>query len=136
MTETEARALQAKDKQPLATQAEQTKPGLVFNPAVDIYETEKELTLLADLPGVESKNLTIDLKDNVLTLIADETAPEGPNEKDVLREYSTGRYYRQFSLADTIDQSGIEAELNDGVLKLRLPKVAAATPRRITVKST
>ena len=135
MTETETKSLQAKVKKEVTTPAEQTKPGAVFYPAVDILETERELTLLADLPGVKTKDLKIDLKDNVLTLTADETPFEGPGEKDVFREYRIGSYYRQFSLSDTIDQSKIEAVLNDGVLRLTLPKVEAATPRKITVKA-
>ncbi len=135
MTESETKSLQAKEKKEVATPAELTKPGLVFNPAVDIFETERELTLLADLPGVKAKDLKIDLKDNVLTLTADEKPLEGPGEKDVIREYRTGTYYRQFSLSDTIDQSKIQAVLKEGVLKLTLPKVEAATPRKITVQA-
>ena len=135
MTESETKSLQAKEKKEVTTPAELTKPGLVFNPAVDIFETERELTLLADLPGVKAKDLKIDLKDNVLTLTADETPLEGPEEKEVVREYRNGTYYRQFSLSDTIDQSKIEALLKDGVLRLTLPKVAAATPRKIAVKA-
>jgi HSP20 family protein len=135
MTESETRSLQAKEKKEVSTPAELTKPGLVFNPAVDIFETERELTLLADLPGVKAKDLKIDLKDNVLTLTADETPLEGSGEKDVFREYRTGSYYRQFSLSDTIDQSKIEAVIKDGILRLTLPKVEAATPRKIAVKA-
>lgn len=134
MTESETKSLQAKEKKEVATPAELTKPGLVFNPAVDIFETERELTLLADLPGVNAKDLKIDLNDNVLTLTADETSLEGPGEKDVIREYRNGSYYRQFSLSDTIDQSKIEAVIKDGVLRLTLPKVEAMTPRKIRVK--
>ena len=134
MTESETKALQAKEKKEVASPAELTKPGMVFNPAVDIFETDRELTLLADLPGVKAKDLKIDLKDNVLTLAADETPLEGPGEKDVVREYRSGTYYRQFSLSDTIDQSKIEAVMRDGVLRLTLPKVEAATPRKIAVK--
>ena len=134
MAESETKSLQAKEKKEVTTPAELTKPGLVFNPAVDIFETERELTLMADLPGVKAKDLKIDLKDNVLTLTADETPLEGPQEKDLLREYRTGTYYRQFSLSDTIDQSKIEAVMRDGVLRLTLPKVEAATPRKIAVK--
>ena len=134
MTESETKSLQAKEKKEVTTPAELTKPGMVFNPAVDIFETEKELTLLADLPGVKAKDLKIDLKDNILTLTADETPLEGPGEKDVLREYRTGTYYRQFSLSDTIDQSKIEAVMRDGVLRLSLPKVEAVTPKKIAVK--
>ena len=135
MTESEIKSLQAKEKKEVSTPAELTKPGLVFNPAVDIFETEKELTLLADIPGVKPRDLKIDLNDSVLTITADETPHEGPGERDIFMEYRTGSYYRQFTLSDVIDQSKIEAVIQDGVLRLTLPKVAAATPRKIAVKA-
>ncbi|MFO7598840.1 MAG: Hsp20/alpha crystallin family protein [Candidatus Desulfacyla sp.] len=135
MTDTDSKALQAKEKAEVAAPAEQTRPGLVFTPAVDIFETEREITLLADMPGVKSKDLDIDLRDNMLTLDGDVKPPEGTAEVDVIREYRTGKYYRQFTLSQMIDQAKIDAELKEGVLRLRLPKVEAATPRRIAVKS-
>ena len=62
--------------------------------------------------------------------------PEGANEMDVIREYRMGnKYYRQFTLSRVIDQSRIEAELDDGVLRLSRPKVETATPRKITIKT-
>lgn len=134
MANTESKALQAKEKAEVTTPAEQTKPGLVFTPAVDIFETDKEITLLADMPGVKAGNLNIDLSENVLTLDGDVKAPEGDGEVDVIREYRTGKFYRQFTLSQVIDQAKINAELKDGVLRLRLPKVEAATPRKIAVK--
>jgi len=135
MADTESKALQAKEKAELTTPAEQTRPGLVFTPAVDIFETEKEITLLADMPGVKTGDLNIDLRENVLTLDGDVKSPERSGEVDVIREYRTGKYYRQFTLSQVIDQAKIDAELKEGVLRLRLPKVEAATPRRIAVKS-
>ncbi len=135
MVETESKALQAKEKAEVTTPAEQTKPGLVFSPAVDIFETDQNITLLADMPGVKAEDLTIDLREDVLTLSGEVDAPEGPDEVDVFREYRTGKYYRQFSLSEVIDQERIEAELKDGVLKLKLPKVEKAKPRKITVRS-
>ena len=135
MTDTESKALQPKEKAEVAAPAEQTRPGLVFTPAVDIFETEKDITLLADMPGVKADDLNIDLRESVLTLDGDVKPPEGEGEADVVREYRTGKYYRQFTLSQVIDQSKIDAELNDGVLRLKLPKVEAATPRKITVKS-
>jgi HSP20 family protein len=135
MADTESKTLQVKDKTELATSAEQTKPGLVFTPAVDIFETDKEITLLADMPGVRAEKLVIDLHENVLTLDGDVQSPEGDDEVDVFREYRTGKYYRQFTLSEIVDQSEIKAELQEGVLRLTLPKVKAATPRRIAVKS-
>ncbi len=135
MTDTQSKALQAKEKAEITTPAEQTRPGLVFTPAVDIFETDKEITVLADMPGVKAADLNIDLNDNVLTLDGEVQPPEGENEGDVIREYHTGKYHRQFTLSQVIDQPKIDAEMKDGVLRLRLPKVEAAKPRKITVKS-
>jgi HSP20 family molecular chaperone IbpA len=135
MADTESKALQAKEKTEVASPAEQTRSGLVFTPAVDIYETAKEIMLLADMPGVRAAGLNIDLHENVLTLDGDVNAPEGEGETDVIREYRTGKYYRQFTISEIIDQSQIEAQMRDGVLHLRLPKVEEAKPRKITVKA-
>ena len=68
MADTESRALQAKEKTEVASPAEQTVPGPVFTPVVDIFETDKELTLLADMPGVKVEDLRIDLNENVVRL--------------------------------------------------------------------
>jgi HSP20 family molecular chaperone IbpA len=135
MTDKESRELQAKGKTALSTAAESTKPGPVFAPAVDIFENEKELVLLADIPGVQSSDLTIDLNDGVLTLSGDAESPEKPTESDIFREYRTGKYFRQFTVSEVIDQAKIDAELKDGVLRLHLPKVEAAAPRKISVKA-
>ena len=135
MADTESKALQAKEKAEATSPAEQTRPGLVFTPAVDIFETDKEITLLADMPAVKAADLNIDLHENLLTLDGEVKAHEGPHEIDVIREYRTGKYYRQFTLSQVIDQAKIDAELKDGVLRLTLPKIEAATPRKISVKS-
>jgi HSP20 family molecular chaperone IbpA len=135
MADTESKALQAKEKAEVTAPAEQTRPGLVFTPAVDIFETDKEITLLADMPGVKAADLNIDLHENVLSLDGEVKPPEGDGEVDIIREYRTGKYYRQFTLSQVIDQAKIDAEMKDGVLRLRLPKVEAATPRKIAVKS-
>ena len=135
MTDAENKALQAKEKAELKSSAEGTRPGPIFAPSVDIFETDEALTLLADLPGVNAKDLTIDLKEGVLTL-SSEAVPEGESEeRDVFREYQTGKYYRKFNLSDVIDQSKIEAELKDGVLRLHLPKIEAVAPRKIEVRA-
>jgi len=127
--------IQVQEKKEVPIPAEQTKPGPVFTPAVDIFETEHEITVLADMPGVKANDLTIDLRENTLTLLG-ETAPfEGPDEQDIFVEYEVGRYYRQFTLSEVIDQAKIDAKLKDGVLRLTLPKVEKATPRKITVNA-
>jgi HSP20 family molecular chaperone IbpA len=133
MAENQSKEIQVKDKQEVASPAEQTRPGLVFTPDVDIFETETAITLLADLPGVRAEDLNIDLRDNTLTISADISPVEGGDEEDILIEYETGKYYRQFSLSEVIAQEKIDAKLTDGVLRLTLPKVEKAVPRKITV---
>jgi HSP20 family molecular chaperone IbpA len=113
---------------------EQTKPGPVFVPAVDIFESDKALTLVADLPGVSADKVDVDLKEGVLTLSAEAQEQAGPTERAHLTEYRTGRYYRQFALSEVIDQNRIEARIKDGVLELVLPKVEKAQPRKIQVQ--
>lgn len=135
MADTESKTLEVRDKQEIASPAEQIRPGLIFTPDVDIFETETALTLLADIPGVKPEDLNIDLRENTLTLMGEVSPVEGANEEDVLIEYEIGKYYRQFSLSEVIDQSKIDAQLKNGVLRLTLPKVKKATPKKITVKA-
>ena len=94
MADTQSKELKVREKQEVASPAEQTTPGLVFTPAVDIFETEKEIALLVDMPGVKADDLIIDLRDNTLTLSADESPADNTDEQDILVEYETGRYYR------------------------------------------
>lgn len=126
--------IQAAEKRELATKTEQTQEGLVFQPAVDIFENADSITVLADMPGVRPDQLSIDLRDDVLTIRGQANSPEGEKEAEVVREFAWGSYFRQFSLAESIDQGKIEARLNDGVLRLELPKVERAKPRQISVK--
>ena len=114
---------------------EQTRPGAVYTPAVDIFETPDALTLLADMPGVQARNLKIDLREGVLTLHGVVEAKPRAGEEDLFVEVAPGSYYRQFTVSDVIDQGRIEAKLTDGVLRLHLPKVEAVKPRQITVKA-
>lgn len=127
--------LQSTDRPSARTGPEQTRPGVVYSPATDIFESENAITLLADMPGVKASDLDIDLRDNVLTLSGRVADPAASAESEVLREYRSGTFFRQFTLAETIDQAKIDAKLNDGVLRLELPKVERAKPRQITVKT-
>jgi HSP20 family protein len=135
MAAMENKEIKVREKQEVAPPAEQTRPGIYFTPSVDIFETEKEITLLADMPGVTAENLVIDLRDNTLTLEGDIASGADSKEEPIYEEYNTGRFFRQFSLSEMIDQNKIDAQLNDGVLRLLLPKVEKATPRKITVRA-
>lgn len=126
--------LQVQEKQELQTKSESTRNVPMFVPAVDIYESENELTLLADMPGVPIDNVDIDLNDDQLT-IKGTAATEEQTGTSLLREYSVGDYYRQFTVSSAIDREKIAASMKDGVLRLVLPKAEAAKPRKIEVKT-
>jgi HSP20 family molecular chaperone IbpA len=127
--------IQKSEQSSVSAVPEQTRPGPVYSPSVDIFENETALMLLADMPGVKPDDLKIDLRENVLTLTGHVSARQMPGEHDVLREYSPGTFFRQFTLSETIDQAKIDAKLSDGVLRLELPKVEKAKPRQISVRA-
>ena len=105
----------------------------VFTPRVDVRETETAVILVADMPGVDETSVTIGLDGSELA-IRGAVAPEAPDGSALTyQEYGTGDYVRTFTLGDTIDRNGIEAVVKDGVLRLTLPKVRDAQPRRIAV---
>ncbi|MBS0014100.1 MAG: Hsp20/alpha crystallin family protein, partial [Desulfobacterales bacterium] len=119
--ESQSRDMQVKGKQEVAGAAEQTRPGRVFIPPVDISEDENVITLLADMPGVAPNDVNIDVRENTLTLSGEIKPFENAEETDILVEYDTGQYYRQFTLPELVDQDKIDAQLKDGVLTLVLP---------------
>jgi len=112
---------------------ESTRPGRVFVPAVDILENEEEIIILADMPGVTSKSVDIDLRESVLTIQGRISLVEGEKEVTVYREFDWGDYLRQFTLSDAIDQEKITAKMNLGVLRLTLPKAEKRKPQKIQV---
>jgi HSP20 family protein len=130
----DTKELKLKEKQEVTASAEQTKPGPVFTPNVDIFETDQAITLMVDMPGVKAHNLNVDLRDDTLTLTGEVDPQATPPGEPVYEEYEIGRYYRQFSLSEVIAQDKIDAKLSDGVLRLTLPKVEKAAPRRIEVQ--
>lgn len=104
----------------------QAAPIVWGTPAVDIYETDSDLILLADMPGVTENGLQLEVSRGVLTLEA---------ERQVADDGKKHGYYRQFKLSDRIDADAGQAELKNGVLTLRLPKSEAAKPKKIVVKT-
>jgi HSP20 family protein len=131
MTEKE---LTPKAKEEVQAKGERVRPGRVFLPAVDIFETPEALTLVADMPGVAGDKVTLDIKDNHLVISGEITPPMAAGETMLLQEYHTGDFQREFQLGSIIDQARIEASMKDGVLRLLLPKAEKAKPRKIEVK--
>jgi HSP20 family protein len=126
--------LEIEEKQEVQVTGESTRNVPVFVPAVDIYESENALTLLADMPGVPIENVDIDLDSDQLTVRGGMPQTEETG-KVIFREYTAGDYHRQFTLSSDIDREKIQASMKDGVLKLVLPKAEVAKPIKITVKS-
>jgi HSP20 family protein len=127
--------LQVKEKEAAPVKSEATRPGKVFLPPVDIYETAETIVVLADMPGVAADKVTIDVKDDQLTISGEITPPSGNQEHLVVQEYDTGNFLREFTLGQLVDQNRIEAAMKDGVLRLTLPKVEKAKPRKIEIKA-
>lgn len=105
---------------------------LLFNPPIDIYETSDGLVLYADLPGVAAEGLDLQVQDNRLSLYG--RVNYSPAETDfVHQEYKEGDFLRSFILSDEVDHDRISARLNNGVLRVELPRIQRAEPRRIQV---
>lgn len=114
---------------------ERTTPRRVFKPDVDIMEQKDDTVLTADLPGVDERSLDITLEKNIIT-IRGTVAPEIPaGYRLVYGEYAVGDYERAFTLSDEVDKDRIQATIKNGVLKLILPKAAAAKARKIAVSA-
>jgi HSP20 family protein len=103
-------------------------------PPIDIHEEADRLILEADLPGASEKTVSVQLQDNVLTIHAHVQSPVPEGAQTIHREYPEGDFFRSFILSDEIDNSGIRAEINQGVLRLELPKSPRLKTRRIEVK--
>jgi HSP20 family protein len=103
-------------------------------PAVDIYETENELVVKADLPDVDPQDLDIRVENNVLTIRGERKFEDKVNEDNYLRiERAYGSFCRSFSLANSVKSEGIKADYQNGVLTLIIPKREEAKPKQIKV---
>ena len=103
-------------------------------PAVDIYETENELVLKADLPEVNERDLDIQIENNMLTIRGERTFDHEVKEDNYLRiERTYGAFSRSFSLPNTVNPEAIKAEYKNGVLRVELPKRAESKPRQVKV---
>jgi HSP20 family protein len=118
-----------------ARKVETTRDLPVIRPATDIFETEREIVVVADMPGVDEKHLDITLENNVLAL-AGRSEPAEPEGLELLyRETGAAEYRRTFTLTEDVDREKISARIKNGVLRLVLPKAAKAQPRRIAVEA-
>ena len=104
-------------------------------PAVDIYETENELVLKADLPDVDLKDIDVRVENQTLTIAGERSFEKQESVKGYHRiERNYGTFVRSFSVPNTFDTENIAAEFNNGVLSVTLPKKEAAKPRQVKVE--
>jgi len=129
----EKQSLDKVEKREVETPREKTKPSKFFVPDTDIFENEQSLFVVMEVPGVERKDIVINVEKDILSVEGriDFTKYEGL--KPLYTEYNVGHFSRSFSLSSEIDQGGISAKIEDGVLTLILPKAKEAQPRRIEV---
>jgi HSP20 family protein len=103
-------------------------------PAVDIFETEHELVVQADLPDVNPQDLDIRVENNILTIRGERKFENKVNEENYLRvERAYGSFSRSFSLANSVKSDAIKADYQNGVLTLSIPKREEAKPKQIKV---
>jgi HSP20 family protein len=121
------------DKTQVATTTSQPERQRSVPPAVDVFEDDSGLTLLADMPGVPKDKLELKIEGDTLSIegSVQPLTPEGLEA--VYAEVRVPQYRRSFTLSHELDTSKIDANLKDGVLTLRIPKQAHAQPRRIEV---
>ncbi|MDH3356001.1 MAG: Hsp20/alpha crystallin family protein [Desulfobacteraceae bacterium] len=105
-----------------------------WNPTVDIYDNDENIVIKAELPGIEKKDIVIDVKDGVLTLKGERSFDNEVKEKKYYcRERTFGKFERVFRLPAKVDPEKISADYKDGVLKIDIPKPEEQKPKQITV---
>jgi HSP20 family protein len=125
--------LSVRGKREMVTKEEKTAPGRYFVPNADIHETDDALTVVLEMPGVDRNRLNVSLENDVLRVDGQIDFSKYDGMEPVYTEYNIGHYTRSFALSKKIDQDGIDAQLEDGVLTLTLPKAAEARVRRIAI---
>jgi HSP20 family protein len=117
-------------------QPQTTSQAVAWSPKVDIKETEEAFILDVDVPGVEAKDISVDMDDKVLSIKGErQIVREEKGENHYCTERVSGKFYRQFSLPETIESSQISAKVKNGVLTLHLPKAKESKiQRRICVE--
>jgi HSP20 family protein len=113
---------------------ERMRDRRVYVPRSDIYETDRDIILIADVPGCDEQSIEVSVEKNILKIsgLVEPKVYEG--QTLAYSEYHTGDYQRIFTLSDEIDREHIEATVKNGVLKLVLPKGGPARMHKITVK--
>ena len=120
-------------KNELETKEEKTQQARYFKPATDILETEHNLVLYMDMPGVSKKSVEVKLEKNLLNVEGQIDQSRYEPLKAQYAEYNIGHFTRSFQISSEIDREKIHAEMDNGVLTLTLPKAEEAKPQTIAI---
>jgi len=105
-----------------------------WNPVVDVFDNDDNIVLKAEVPGIDKKDIEIDVKGRVLTLKGERSSDNEVNEDNYYRrERCFGKFERAFTLPVDVEPEKIKAKYNDGVLKIEIPKPEEKKPKQITV---
>jgi HSP20 family molecular chaperone IbpA len=105
----------------------------VFTPAADIYEKDNAFHIIAEMPGVDDKNLDVTIEDNILAITGTQYVNEFEGYKQQCQGYCQGVYKRNFKLMTDIDQDNVKAQIANGILTIELPKAEKVQPKRIEI---
>jgi HSP20 family protein len=117
-----------------STEQDRREPEFVLRPAVDIFENDHGITMLADLPGVSNDRLSVQVDKDTLKITGDAVIAAPQGMEPLWAEVRSTRYERAFALSAELDTDAITAEMKNGVLTVRIPKRAEVRPRKIEVR--
>jgi HSP20 family protein len=120
-------------KEPTAVAQHDDAADVTFTPRVDILETDDEMLLMVDLPGVKPEEVDVRFENGELSLHGRRSAKH--SGRPWLWEYETGSFHRAFRVTENIAADKIHADMKNGVMTLHLPKVESVKPRRIAIKA-
>lgn len=107
-----------------------------WSPAVDIYETDNDIVLKAELPGMSQEDIQLEIRENVLTLKGERKQERQVEESNYHRvERSYGTFQRMFTLPNAIQQDRVKARYKDGILEVTMPKAEVSKPKHIAIES-
>ena len=117
----------------MTEQAKEVQARNSVIPHVDILESEDNVTIVADMPGVDKNSVDITLEKNVLSINGSVEFSTPDNFTPAYTEFEADSYHRNFTLSNSIDRDNISATVKDGVLNLVLPKLGPAKAQKITI---
>ena len=116
----------------------QEETGVSFNqgayPKVNVYEYDDKIGIVAEIPGLDKKNVSVDVEDSILTISGDKHGFDDSGGKCITRELKQSSFKRSFNLGDHLDGDDVSAEFKDGMLSISIPKIEPEKPKKKLVK--